>query len=389
MTTRVFGNAGRAAGLEDVDRLARAAPSEPSAAPGRRAAIRPRTARSASRSAKPLISRRGSQPSFVAYSSQNGAAGRRIEMPGDDLAHPRVERARATRPRRTASSASLDGLGKNPAWVRSIATWRTAAIVTARRRSARGIMATVQSDRRSSASHPGAVGDRDHRRDRLRVRHLRAADAAADRAAGAQRAAGACRRTARWSTSGSAIVLRPGGGRRHLRAARRLPHRPASAAGACWCGASCSTRSRRSRPATRRRSTGCSSGAAARSSASASSSSPRWRGWPSSSRIRSSAKRVLGYTQAFGSLGGVMVTGAYYLVVTYGDRLPAVRGGARGVALHADVRRHPGASADPHPAVPARVAGVAAEEGGRHAQAAEHRRAVPAAVPHARRSSRR
>ena len=28
---------------------------------------------------------------------------------------------------------------------------------------------------------------------------------------------------------------------------------------------------------------------------------------------------VIGYTQAFGSLGGVMVTGAYYLVVTYGD----------------------------------------------------------------------
>lgn len=36
---------------------------------------------------------------------------------------------------------------------------------------------------------------------------------------------------------------------------------------------------------------------------------------------------VVGYTQAFGSIGGVLVTGAYYLVVTYGDRLPAVRGG--------------------------------------------------------------
>src|SRR5262249_34203785 len=32
-------------------------------------------------------------------------------------------------------------------------------------------------------------------------------------------------------------------------------------------------------------------------------------------------------TQAFGSLGGVMVTAAYYLVVTYGDKLPAVNGG--------------------------------------------------------------
>jgi len=35
---------------------------------------------------------------------------------------------------------------------------------------------------------------------------------------------------------------------------------------------------------------------------------------------------VVGYTQAFGSLGGLMVTGAYYLVVTYGDRLPLVQG---------------------------------------------------------------
>jgi MFS family permease len=35
---------------------------------------------------------------------------------------------------------------------------------------------------------------------------------------------------------------------------------------------------------------------------------------------------VVGYTQAFGSLGGVMVTGAYYLVVTYADHLPLVRG---------------------------------------------------------------
>ncbi len=30
-------------------------------------------------------------------------------------------------------------------------------------------------------------------------------------------------------------------------------------------------------------------------------------------------ERVVGYTQAFGSFGGLMVTGAYYLVVTYGD----------------------------------------------------------------------
>jgi MFS family permease len=36
---------------------------------------------------------------------------------------------------------------------------------------------------------------------------------------------------------------------------------------------------------------------------------------------------IVGYTQAFGSFGGLMVTGMYYLVVTYGDQLPEVRGG--------------------------------------------------------------
>ena len=35
---------------------------------------------------------------------------------------------------------------------------------------------------------------------------------------------------------------------------------------------------------------------------------------------------VLGYTQAFSSLGGLMVTGAYYLAVTYAASLPAVHG---------------------------------------------------------------
>ena len=35
---------------------------------------------------------------------------------------------------------------------------------------------------------------------------------------------------------------------------------------------------------------------------------------------------VLGYTQAFSSVGGLMVTGAYYLAVTYGDSLPSIYG---------------------------------------------------------------
>jgi MFS family permease len=38
-------------------------------------------------------------------------------------------------------------------------------------------------------------------------------------------------------------------------------------------------------------------------------------------------ERVLGYTQAFSSVGGLMVTAAYYLAVQYGDSLPAIYGG--------------------------------------------------------------
>ena len=36
---------------------------------------------------------------------------------------------------------------------------------------------------------------------------------------------------------------------------------------------------------------------------------------------------VVGYTQAFSSLGGLMVTGAYVLAATYADQLPDIRGG--------------------------------------------------------------
>ena len=37
-------------------------------------------------------------------------------------------------------------------------------------------------------------------------------------------------------------------------------------------------------------------------------------------------EKALGYTQAFSSIGGLMVTGAYYLAVTYGPSLPAIAG---------------------------------------------------------------
>ncbi len=36
---------------------------------------------------------------------------------------------------------------------------------------------------------------------------------------------------------------------------------------------------------------------------------------------------VLGYTQAFSSIGGLMVAGAYYVAVTYGDAFPSIYGG--------------------------------------------------------------
>src|SRR5436309_14076424 len=36
---------------------------------------------------------------------------------------------------------------------------------------------------------------------------------------------------------------------------------------------------------------------------------------------------VLGYTQAFSSVGGLMISGAYYLAVTYATSLPMINGG--------------------------------------------------------------
>src|SRR6185436_8887535 len=38
-------------------------------------------------------------------------------------------------------------------------------------------------------------------------------------------------------------------------------------------------------------------------------------------------EKALGYTQAFSSIGGVMVTGAYAIAVTYGPSFPAIAGG--------------------------------------------------------------
>ena len=51
--------------------------------------------------------------------------------------------------------------------------------------------------------------------------------------------------------------------------------------------------------------------------------------------------------------------------------------GPRAVALHAHLRRHPRPAPDPDPAVPARVPGLAGEEGGRDPQEAQPGRALP------------
>ena len=80
-------------------------------------------------------------------------------------------------------------------------------------------------------------------------------------------------------------------------------------------------------------------------------------------------EKVLGYTQAFSSLGGLLVAIVNGWCVAHAASLPAlialgsgvIAESARAVALHADVGRHPGDSADPDPAVPARVADLAAE----------------------------
>src|SRR5579872_6018122 len=42
---------------------------------------------------------------------------------------------------------------------------------------------------------------------------------------------------------------------------------------------------------------------------------------------RNRRERILGYTQALSSIGGLLVTSVYYLCVTYGKSLPAVLGG--------------------------------------------------------------
>ncbi len=87
-------------------------------------------------------------------------------------------------------------------------------------------------------------------------------------------------------------------------------------------------------------------------------------------------EKVLGYTQAFSSVGGILVAVANVTAASIAAEPARDPRRARGVALHADLRRDPGAAADRHPAVPAGVAGVGGQARGRPAAAPEHRRAV-------------
>ena len=145
-------------------------------------------------------------------------------------------------------------------------------------------------------------------------------------------------------------------------------------------------RSRRLPPDSRRTCTCCCSSAASCSSACASSSSPPSPGWPSCSRIRSSASRCSAIRRRFRR------SAACWSPVANGiaDRLrgefpgylhaglPGLAGHdrsdppTRGVALYAHVGPDSRDSADFHPPVPARVAGLGKKDGGRHAQAAHH-----------------
>ncbi|MEI9812985.1 MAG: MFS transporter [Acidobacteriota bacterium] len=81
---------------------------------------------------------------------------------------------------------------------------------------------------------------------------------------------------------------------------------------------------------------------------------------------------VLGFTQTFSSLGGVLVSGVFFVASRYGSYFPAIHGGTFGMALYADERRGSRDSVDPHSSVSARVAGVGRQEGGGNTEAAEH-----------------
>ena len=78
-------------------------------------------------------------------------------------------------------------------------------------------------------------------------------------------------------------------------------------------------------------------------------------------------EKVIGYTQAFSSVGGFLVATFNGLFVTYAAALPAIAGFGLAirppcsVALYSDVRRDSGYSPDPYSSLSAGVPGLAKE----------------------------
>ena len=100
---------------------------------------------------------------------------------------------------------------------------------------------------------------------------------------------------------------------------------------------------------------------------------------------RDQREKVLGYTQAFSSFGGLLVGAMNVLAAKIALRPAGHSRRPRGLALHPHLRRHPGDSADSHPPVPAGIARVGTQTRRRPAQAPEHRRTVQSgAVAHHR-----
>ena len=78
-------------------------------------------------------------------------------------------------------------------------------------------------------------------------------------------------------------------------------------------------------------------------------------------------ERVLGWTQAFGSIGGILVTGVYYLIAANAANLPAIHGGHEPWRYTLMSGVIPAIPLDVHPSVPSRVSHLAREEGGGYA----------------------
>ena len=90
---------------------------------------------------------------------------------------------------------------------------------------------------------------------------------------------------------------------------------------------------------------------------------------------REQREAVIGYTQGFASTGGILVSGAYYLAVTFSQRFPPFTADTKPGATRRS-RPIPRHSPDFCSPFPARVAHLEKEEAGRHLEAPEHSRTL-------------